>query len=150
MFSEGDVLISVVHPEDMSSIPDVRWMELPTNQDERGILTSVEEIKDIPIEIKRVFFMHQVVAERGGHAHIDTDQVLFVVHGSLMIELSDGNIKMIEKIEDPSRGIYIPRMIFTKMYDFSPDAVCVVLANTNYDKSRSIRTYQDFLHFLEK
>ncbi len=150
MFCVGDVLISVVQPKVMSSISDVRWVDFPTNRDERGILTSIEETKDIPIDIKRVFFMHQVVAERGGHAHIDTDQVLFAAHGSLMIELSDGTSKMVEKIDDPLRGIYIPRMIFTKMYDFSSDSVCVVLANTHYDKSKSVRTYRDFLRFLEK
>ena len=134
----------------MSSLSDVRWLDFPTNQDERGILTSIEGGQDIPIEIKRVFFMHQVVAERGGHAHRDTDQVLFAVNGTLTIELSDGESKIIEKVGDPRRGLFIPRMIFTRMYNFSPDSVCMVLANTHYDRSKSIRTYEEFLQILKK
>jgi dTDP-4-dehydrorhamnose 3,5-epimerase-like enzyme len=94
-----------------------------------------------------VFFMHQVVqgSDRGGHAHRDTDQFAIVVHGSVKITLSDGTSARTVKLDDPSWGVYLPRMTWTRLFEFSEGAVCLVLASTHYDRSRSIRTWQDYL-----
>jgi len=65
-------------------------IDLKTIADSRGALTAIEGAQDIPFEIKRIFYMHHVSSDRGGHAHIDTDQVLIPIHGSLRVKLFNG------------------------------------------------------------
>jgi uncharacterized protein YfaP (DUF2135 family) len=113
--------------------------------DERGVLTSVEGAMDVPFEIKRVFYMHHVITDRGGHAHSDTDQVVIAAAGRFKMDLSNGTNTQTYVLDDPTRGIYTPRMVFIRLYDFSPGAVCLVLASTHYDISKSIRSWEDYL-----
>jgi hypothetical protein len=92
--------------------------------------------------------MHHIVADRGGHAHTDTDQVIVALSGRFEIDIADGIVSRTYGMDDATRGLYVPRMIFTRLYDFSRDAVCLVLANTHYDMSKSIRSWQDYLAAL--
>ncbi|MCX8044170.1 MAG: FdtA/QdtA family cupin domain-containing protein [Desulfobacterota bacterium] len=133
----------------MNALNQVRWIELPSNRDNRGILTSIESGIDIPFTIKRVFYMHHIVSDRGGHAHRDTDQVVIAISGRFVMELSDGIEHRFFELDDPTRGVYIPRMIFIKMYNFTPDAVCCVLASTHYDITRSIRSWEEYLQVVK-
>ena len=128
-----------------SAIPGVRWVELPSRVDERGVLTSVEGAMDVPFEIKRVFYMHHIITDRGGHAHADTDQVVIAAAGLFKMDLSDGTNTQTYVLGDPTRGVYTPRMVFIRLYDFSPGAVCLVLASTHYDISKSLRSWEDYL-----
>jgi hypothetical protein len=130
----------------MSTLDDVRWLALPSVPDHRGVLTAIESGVDVPFEIRRVFWVHDVAAERGGHAHRDTDQVAVAAAGSLRVEILDGGGgSATYELDRPARGLFVPRMLFTRLYDFSPGAVCLVLASTHYDRARSIRTWEDFL-----
>lgn len=125
-------------------------IDLHTVSDSRGMLTSVEEKQGIPIEIKRVFYMHHVAEDRGGHAHIDTDQVIIPIHGTFKVKLYDG-IKSIEYImNDCTKALYVPRLTFTDLYNFSFDAVCLVLANTYYDMGKSLRSLDSYEEYLLK
>lgn len=126
----------------------VRWIDLPSHQDARGVLTSIEATQDIPIDIKRIFYMHHVVADRGGHAHTDTDQVLIGMAGQFQVDLSDGTNSQTYWFNDPTKGLFVPRLIFTNLYNFSAGAVCLVLANTHYDMSKSIRSWEDYLRAI--
>jgi len=128
-----------------SAILGVRWVELPSRVDGRGVLTSVEGQIDVPFEIKRVFYMHHIITDRGGHAHADTDQVVIAAAGRFKMDLSDGTNTQTYVLDDPTRGVYTPRMVFIRLYDFSPGAVCLVLASTHYDISKSIRSWEDYL-----
>jgi dTDP-4-dehydrorhamnose 3,5-epimerase-like enzyme len=128
----------------MPSINEISWKDLTSVLDKRGILTSIESDVDIPFEIKRIFYMHHIVSDRGGHAHIDTDQVVVAISGSFQIELYDGSNQVVFKMDNPTKGLYIPRMIFIRLFDFSVDAVCLVLASTHYDIKKSIRSIDEF------
>ena len=128
----------------MDLLSTVKWINLPSNTDSRGVLTSIESCIDVPFEIKRIFYMHHIVSDRGGHAHRDTDQVVIALSGRFIIALSDGHTKKIIEMNDPAKGIYIPRMIFIEMYDFSSGAVCGVLASTHYDITKSIRSWGEY------
>ena len=128
-----------------SAIPGVRWVELPSRVDGRGVLTSIEGQIDVPFEIKRVFYMHHIITDRGGHAHADTDQVVIAAAGRFKMDLSDGTNTQTYVLDDPTRGVYTPRMVFIRLYDFSPGAVCLVLASTHYDMSKSLRSWEDYL-----
>jgi len=131
-----------------SVLDAVRWVELPSSVDERGVLTSIESGLDVPFEIKRIFYMHHIVTDRGGHAHKDTHQVIVAAAGSFKVDLSDGTASRTYVFEDPARGLYTPPMVFIQLYDFSPGAVCLVLASTHYDMSRSIRSWEAYLEAI--
>jgi dTDP-4-dehydrorhamnose 3,5-epimerase-like enzyme len=125
-------------------ISDISWIELKSIQDERGCLTVAEANSIIPFDIKRIFLVHNVVMDRGGHAHRDTDQVLIAVSGSLTVRAYDGDIFRDFFLNDPSKGLLVPRMIFVDLINFSKDGVCLCLANTHYDNSMSIRNLDEF------
>lgn len=127
---------------------EVRWVDLPSNRDDRGILTSVESGQDTPFAIERIFYMHHVVSDRGGHAHMDTDQVVVSLAGEFDMELRDGKTSVTYRMDDPTRGLYVPRMLFINITGMSQETVCLVLASTHYDMSRSFRRWEDYLHAL--
>ena len=127
----------------------MRWLELPSVEDERGFLTAIENGRDVPFDIKRLFYIHHIQAPRGGHAHRDTDQVLIAVAGSFKTELFDGRDTRSFLLEDPTRGLFIPRMTFVEMDEFSPGAVGLVLADTQYDAGRSLRSREQYLEAIE-
>lgn len=128
-------------------ISDINWINLKSVCDDRGCLTAIESGKIIPFDIKRVFYMHNVAsgAERGGHAHLDTDQFAVAVHGSLRIIVSDGLVSRSVILDNPGWGVTLPRLTWTSLVDFSDGAVCMVLASTHYDRSKSIRTWSEYL-----
>ena len=119
------------------------------NKDDRGRLTAIEFGNHVPFEIKRIFYVHQVIRERGSHAHRDTDQVLTTVHGSLKVDISNGVETRTFNIDNPGQGIYIPKMFWIRLYDFSPGGVCLVVASTIYDMKRSLRTWDDYIKARE-
>ena len=134
----------------MNLLDNVRWIELPSRADTRGILTSIESEMDIPFAVQRIFYMHHIISERGGHAHTDTDQVVIAISGRFKMELCDGTAFQVYEMNDAMRGLYVPRMVFIKLYDFSNGAVCLTLANTHYDISKSIRSWEDYLRIRGK
>jgi hypothetical protein len=133
----------------MNKLNKVSWIEFPVKQDRRGNLIAIEGDQTIPFSIKRIFYMNNVIEDRGGHAHMDTDQVIIAINGSFNVTLSDGNEKQIFKFNDSKKGLFVPKMIFTELFEFSSDAVCLVLANTHYDIGKSIRTWQEYLNYFE-
>jgi dTDP-4-dehydrorhamnose 3,5-epimerase-like enzyme len=131
------------------TLDDVRWFDFQDAGDERGLLTVVEGARHVPFPIARVFYIHGVPggAVRGGHTHRLTDQVAVAVHGRLRIALSDGERIETHTLDRPDRGLYLPRHVFAWLYDFSADAVCLVLASLPYDRAQTIRTWDEFLAF---
>ena len=131
-----------------SGLDEVRWIELPAVCDDRGTLTAIEAARDIPFEIHRIFYMHHISADRGGHAHRDTDQVVIGIAGRHEIEVRDDRKSLTFVLDDPNKGLYLPRMTFTTLRAFSEGAVSLVLASTHYDRSKSLRTFEDYLTVL--
>ena len=119
--------------------------------DERGQLVALEEHKDIPFEIKRVYYMYDTGegVSRGHHAHKSLEQILICIHGSCKILLDNGEEKKIVSLEKPYEGLYIKNNIWREMYDFSPDAVLMVLASDYYKEADYIRNYEEFLKSIE-
>lgn len=115
--------------------------------DERGMLVSLEEFNDIPFEIKRVYYMYDTKkgVHRGFHAHKSLEQILICIHGSCKILLDNGKEKKIVSLEKPYEGLYVANNIWREMFDFSPDAVLMVLASDIYNEKDYIRDYDEFL-----
>ena len=120
--------------------------------DERGQLGALEEFKDIPFEIKRVYYMYDTGEgiHRGFHAHKTLKQILICIHGSCKVLLDNGEEKKIVSLEKPYEGLYIAHNMWREMYDFSPDAVLMVLASEYYDESDYIRDYDEFLNSVKE
>ena len=120
--------------------------------DERGQLVALEEYKDIPFEIKRVYYMYDTAngVHRGFHAHRSLEQILVCIHGSCKVLLDNGREKKVVPLEKPYEGLYISNNMWREMYDFSPDAVLLVFASQLYDESDYIRNYDEFLKFTEE
>lgn len=127
-------------------------MELKTyrfrsNGDDRGQLVALEELKNIPFYIKRVYYIYNTIAgvTRGKHAHRKLQQILICVSGSCRIRLDDGYEKKEILLDDPTLGLYISNDTWREMYDFTPDAVLLVLASEYYNVDDYIRDYDEFL-----
>ncbi len=131
------------------NLEKVNWLNLIVNKDVRGNLIAVEEGLTIPFQIKRVFYMNNVSQDRGGHAHIDTDQVIIAVNGTFKVKLSNDKSNRIFVFKNSEKGLFVPKLTFTELYDFSPNAVCLVLASTNYDIKKSLRNREDYLSYLK-
>ncbi len=118
--------------------------------DERGQLVALEEYKDIPFGIKRVYYMYDTVegVVRGKHAHKTLEQILVCIHGSCKILLDDGKEKKIVPLEKPYEGLYVSNSMWREMYDFSEDAVLMVLASDLYKEEDYIRDYEQFLAYV--
>lgn len=119
--------------------------------DDRGQLVALEEMKDIPFEIKRVYYMYETGegVRRGFHAHKSLEQILICIHGTCKVLLDNGKEKKIVPLEKPYEGLYIANNMWREMYDFSPDAVLLVLASDYYKEEDYIRNYDKFLEFIK-
>lgn len=119
--------------------------------DDRGQLVALEEGKDIPFEIRRVYYMYDTKdgVRRGFHAHKNLEQILICIHGSCKILLDNGTEKKVVPLEKPYEGLYVTNDMWREMFDFSPDAVLMVLASELYDESDYIRDYDEFIKFVE-
>lgn len=120
--------------------------------DDRGQLISLEEFKDIPFQIKRVYYMYETAEGivRGCHAHRKLEQILICIHGNCKIKLDNGMETKVVPLEKPYEGLYVSGNMWREMYDFSSDAVLMVLASELYDESDYIRDYQEFLNLVKE
>ena len=115
--------------------------------DERGKLVVIEGDQTIPFEIKRVFYIYGSDRDvvRGQHANRESEFVLINVAGTSKVRITDGKEEFIAELNRPMIGVYIPKMVWKDMYDFSSDSVLLVLASTHYDGKEYIRDYQEYL-----
>lgn len=117
---------------------------------ERGKLVVVEGAQDIPFEIKRVFYIYGSDNEvvRGKHANKESEFVLINVAGKSKVRVTDGIGEHVVELNRPMQRIYLPKMVWKDMYDFSPDSVLLALASTHYDGNEYIRDYDEYLKIM--
>lgn len=119
--------------------------------DERGHLVVVEGNQSIPFEIKRIFYIYgsDPAVVRGQHANRESEFVLINVAGTSKVRITDGSEEYIIELDRPHMGVYLPKMIWKDMYDFSADSVLLVIASTHYDGSEYIRDYNEYLRVMK-
>ena len=119
--------------------------------DERGKLVVIEGEQNIPFGIKRVFYIYgsDDTVIRGQHANRESEFVLINVAGKSKVRITNGSEELIVELNKPMMGVYIPRMIWKDMYDFSADSVLLVLASTHYDGEEYIRDYEEYLKEMQ-
>lgn len=124
-----------------------KMIEFKQNGDERGKLVVVEGMKDIPFDIKRIFYIYgsDATVIRGQHANRRSEFVLINVSGSSKVRIRDGKRDEVFILDKPHTGIYIPQMVWKDMYDFSEDSILLVLASEVYDSSEYIRDFDEYM-----
>lgn len=112
-----------------------------------GQITSVEGGHDIPFDVARVYYLYDVPGgeTRGGHAHRELQQLIVSVMGSFDVLLDDGGRKKLVTLNRAYNALYVPRLIWRDLLNFSSGSVCLVLASLPYDEGDYIRNYDEFL-----
>lgn len=115
--------------------------------DERGKLVSLEGGKNIPFDIKRVYYIYDTLPEqdRGMHAHKELEQVIVAMDGACTFVLDDGKNREEVVLNRPDTGLYIGKNMWREMKNFSYGCKLMVLASTHYDENEYIRDYDEFL-----
>ncbi len=126
---------------------EVKTYTFPPHGDDRGQLVAIEAMKDLPFEVKRVYYIYDTLpgVRRGFHAHINLQQILICVNGSCNIHLDNGTDTAEVFLDKPNVGLYISNDMWREMYDFTPGTVLLVLASEYYDEADYIRNYDVFL-----
>ncbi|ASG87750.1 sugar 3,4-ketoisomerase [Salmonella enterica] len=124
----------------------MKLIQLSKKEDHRGALVVVEQHRDIPIEIKRVYYMFDTDTNvrRGFHAHKRLTQVAISIKGSCKFLLDDGEAVEHVLLDSPSAGLVIEPMVWHEMYDYSDDCILMILADDYYDEDDYIRNYEQF------
>ncbi len=136
----------------MSLLEKCEIINFRESGDQNGKLIAIEGNKNIPFDIKRIFYIYGSKSDaiRGQHANRDSEFVLINVSGKCAIKLKDEKNERIVYLDKPNKGLYIPRMVWKDMYDFSKDSVLLVLANTYYNKDEYIKDFNEYLSIMEE
>ena len=126
---------------------EIERIQLQKHGDSRGMLIALEQDRNVPFEIRRVYYLFATKSDvhRGRHAHRRLNQLAVTVRGSVTFLLDDGSGPVAVVLNDPSQGLLLGRMVWRELYDFSEDCVLMVLADQLYDQSDYITDYADFL-----
>lgn len=127
-------------------VKNTAMLSFKCNMDNYGSLVPVEAGGDIPFDIQRIYYIYNVEEgmRRGYHSHLDLQQALVCVHGSVKILVKTPFEEENILLDDPTCALYIGPMVWREMYDFSPDAVLLVLASKHYDVNDYIRDYAEY------
>lgn len=129
-----------------------RILSLRAFSDKRGSLVALESCKNVPFEIKRVYYIFDTSPEfdRGGHAHTNLEQLVLCLAGSCEFILDDGKTQEKVILDSPKMGLYIGKNMWREMKNFSYNCRLVVLASDYYDENEYIRDYDEFLRMIRK
>lgn len=130
----------------MQTVYDAKLLGLPKIEDPRGNLSIIEQIKQIPFEIKRVYWIYDVPGgkDRGAHAYKENEEFIVALSGSFDVELDDGRNKQTFSLNRSYFGVYVPKGMWRTMKNFSTNSLALFLSSTEYDKDDYIMDYEEF------
>ena len=133
-----------------TSVYECSIIHLPKVHNQAGNLTSLENNKNIPFDVRRVYYLYDVPggAERGGHAHKKLEQFIISLSGSFDVLINDGINKKVVRLDRPYIGLHIIPGIWRELLNFSSGAICLVLASEKYEEADYIRDYETFKTYL--
>ena len=134
------------------NVVDCKIIELPKIVDPRGNLSIIEQLKQVPFEIKRVYWIYDVPGgmERGEHAYKENQEFIVALSGSFDVVLDDSINKLVYPLNRAYKGLYVAKGIWRKMTNFSTNSLALVLSSTDYDVNDYIMDYQDFKKWIAK
>ena len=124
---------------------NITLIELPKIEDRRGNLTFLQNLDQIPFEIKRSYWLYDVPADknRGGHAFKENEEIIIALSGSFDVEISVGNHKEIITLRRSYQALYIPALNWRKLTNFSTNALALIVSSTFYSPN-------DYIYDLEE
>ena len=130
----------------MMNIKKIRTIELPKIEDPRGNLSFIESNNHIPFKIKRVFWIYDVPGGkfRGSHAYRETEEFIVALSGSFAVHLDDGNEERIFELNRSYYGLYVPKLVWRSLNNFSTNSLCLILSSTIYNEDDYINDYSSF------
>ena len=145
--ADAVVIGNTIQFSQKKTAPKVSLMSLDVHGDDRGSLIALENGKNLPFNVKRVYYIFDTKTgvSRGKHAHRDLKQLLIAVSGGVKIKCEYKNKTEEFLLDHPAKGLFIEGLVWREMYDFSPDCVLAVLASEYYNEADYIRDYQTFL-----
>ena len=131
---------------------DYKLIDMTVFGDNRGHLISFEKCNNCPFDVKRSFYIFDTVPGivRGNHANRNSEFLLIAISGSCKIKVDDGKRQEIIELNTPQKALYLGRMMWKEMYDFSYNAILLVLTNTLYDEKEYIRNYDEYLKEIKQ
>lgn len=132
-----------------TTVFDCTIIELPKNHTVNGNITAVNNLKEVPFNINRVYYLYDVPGgeARGGHAHKELQQLIIAASGSFDLIVDDGKVKKTFHLNRPYHGVLMPCGLWRELDNFSSGSICLVLASSNYDEFDYIRDYNEFLKY---
>jgi len=129
----------------------IKLINLPKIIDERGNLSFIEEQNQIPFQIKRTYWIYDVPGGeiRGSHAFKQAEEFIVAISGSFDVVLHDGKKESKYSLNRSYYGIYIPKMVFRRLENFSTNSLALVLVSTLYSEKDYIRDFDEFLTFIK-
>lgn len=126
---------------------DCTIIQLPKIPDVRGNLTYIESGMHIPFRVRRSYWIYDVPGGevRGGHAYHTLEEFVIALSGSFDLNITDGSTRRVIAMNRSYYGVYVPRMIWRQLTNFSTNAVCLIVASGAFDESDYIRRFDDFL-----
>jgi dTDP-4-dehydrorhamnose 3,5-epimerase-like enzyme len=127
-------------------ISECRIIDLPKIDRREGNITPVEGGNHIPFDIARVYYMYDIPGgqSRGGHAHKQLEQLIVSAMGSFDVVVDDGKDRRTFHLDRAYYGLYVPRMMWRELVNFSSGSICLVMASLLYNEDEYIRDYSQF------
>ena len=126
------------------TIKDCKLVNIPTFTDERGAISVMD--KELPFEVKRVFWLHHIAEgkDRGAHALLDSEEVMVAVHGSFVVDLDDTANKTSILLDNPNKGLMIRPGIWFRTHSYKDDGVSLILASEEYSRNKYTYDYEEY------
>lgn len=126
------------------TVKDCILVDIPTFVDERGSISVMD--KELPFEVKRVFWLHHIQAEkdRGAHALLDSEEIMIAIHGSFVVDLDDMATQTSILLDDPSKGLIIRPGIWFRTHNYKEDGVSLILASEEYARDKYTYDYETY------
>ncbi len=121
-------------------------LNLPRISESRGNLSIIEQMKEVPFEIRRVYWIYDVPGgfDRGEHAFRENEEFIVSLSGSFDVEIDDGKEKRVFSLNRSYKGLYVPAGLWRRMTNFSTNALALVLASRDYSEDDYIEDYQEY------
>lgn len=127
-------------------ISEVIIIDLPKILDDRGNLTFIQEYDHLPFKIERVYWIYDVPGGeiRGGHAYRELYEIIIALSGSFDVVVNDGESEKVYSLNRSYYGLYVPKMIWRRLENFSTNSLALIVANNPFDKGDYIRDYDTY------
>lgn len=132
------------------TIKDCNLIDIPTFTDERGAISVMD--KELPFEVKRVFWLHHIAEgnDRGAHALLDSEEIMVAVHGSFVVDFDDTVNKTSILLDNPNKGLMIRPGIWFRTHSYQDDGVSLILASEEYARNKYTYDYEEYKQLRNK